>query len=138
MEPRTYNTGPYDSDFDDPRFDTAFGEPTQDEQTWGLIAHLSALAGFVIPFGNILGPLIVWLTKRDESAFVGDQAKEALNFQLTATVALVISFFLIFVAIGILLMPIIGIGVLVLTIVAGVKANEGRRYRYPLTIRFVK
>lgn len=138
METPTYNTGPYDSDFDDPSFDAPFGEPTQDDRTWGLIAHLSALAGLVIPFGNILGPLVVWLTKRDQSAFVADQAKEALNFQITASIALVVSAFLIIVLIGIVLLPIIGLGALVLTIVGGIKANEGTRYRYPLTMRLVK
>ena len=49
---------------------------TQEEKTWGMIAHLSALAGFVIPFGNLIGPLIVWLIKKDTMPFVDDQGKE--------------------------------------------------------------
>ncbi|MEM1115538.1 MAG: DUF4870 domain-containing protein [Bacteroidota bacterium] len=136
METPTYSTGPYDADFDDPRFDT-FGEPDQDERTWGLIAHLSALSGFVIPFGNILGPLVVWLTKRDQSAFVADQAKEALNFQITLSIAVVLGVVLIFVLIGIPILMILGLAALVMPIIAGIRANEGRRYRYPLTLRLV-
>lgn len=139
MEPRTYNTGPYDSDFDDPRFDDAFGGPTDDEQTWGMIAHLSAFLTFVLPsFGQIVGPLLVWLYKRDESAFVAEHAKEALNFQITCTIAAVVFGFLSIVLIGIPLLIALGIGWLVLTIVAATRANNGARYRYPFSVRFVK
>ena len=138
MTSRTYNTGPYDSDFDDPMFD-APGTPTADEQTWGMIAHLSAFLTFVLPsFGQIVGPLLVWLYKRDESSFVADQAKEALNFQITCTIAAVVFGFLSIVLIGIPFLIALGIGWLVLTIAAASKANRGLRYRYPLTVRFVK
>ena len=132
MEPRTIKTGPYDSDFD------GLG-PDKDERTWAMIAHLSAFATFVLPsFGQIVGPLVVWLVKRDTSPFVADQAKEALNFQITATIAFVVAGVLIFVLIGIPLLLLLGLAWLVLTVVAGVRANEGVRYRYPLTVRFVK
>jgi uncharacterized Tic20 family protein len=124
-----------DSDFDDPRFDPAL--PDAGERQMAMLAHLSALAGFVIPFGNIAGPLVMYLVKREESEFVADQAREALNFQITVTIAVMISAVLIFLLIGLVLLPIVGIAWLVLTIVAAVKANEGTRYRYPFTLRLV-
>jgi len=114
------------------------GEPKQEERSLGLACHLLALAGLVVPFGNILGPLIMWLVKKDDSAFVDDQGKEALNFNITISIACFIAFLLMFVVIGGLLLPIIGIFWLVMTIIAAVKANGGERYRYPLTIRLIK
>src|SRR5688572_10608492 len=58
--------------------------PTPDDRTWGMLAHLAALAGFIVPVvGNIVGPLIVWLTKKEQQPFVDDQGKESLNFQIT-------------------------------------------------------
>jgi uncharacterized Tic20 family protein len=114
------------------------GEPKQEECSLGLACHLLALAGLVVPFGNILGPLIMWLVKKDDSAFVDDQGKEALNFNITISIAGFIAFLLMFVVIGGLLLPIIGIFWLIMTIIAAVKANGGERYRYPLTIRLIK
>lgn len=108
------------------------------ERTWGLITHLSALVGFIVPFGHIIGPLVIWLIKKDESAFVDDQGKEAINFQISMTLYAVVAAVLILVVIGIFLL--IGIGILdiVLVIVAAVKANAGEKFRYPLTIRFIR
>lgn len=108
------------------------------ERTWALIAHLSALAGFIVPFGHIIGPLVVWLIKKDESPFVDDQGKEAINFQISMTLYAVIAAILILVVIGIFLL--IGIGILdiVLVIIAAVKANAGEKFHYPLTIRFIR
>ena len=108
-----------------------------DERQWAMIAHLSALSGLIIPFGNVLGPLIVWLMKKDTMPFVEQQGKEALNFQITVALALLVSGILIFVVIGILLMPVIAVAALVLTIMAGIKANEGVAYRYPFTLRLI-
>lgn len=102
-----------------------------------MLAHISALSGFIIPFGSILGPLIIWLIKRDEMSFVNDQAKEALNFNISMTIYAIVAGMLIFVAIGIVLLPVVLIAWLVLTIMAAVKANEGVAYRYPLTLRLV-
>lgn len=139
MEPRSIHTGPYDADFDDPRFDDPHYGVTEEETKWALGAHLSAFAAFLLPsFGQIIGPLIVWLVKRDQSAFVEDQAKEALNFQITVTLAAVVFGFLSIVLIGIPLLIALGIAWLVLTVKAALRASEGEAYRYPFTIRFVK
>jgi len=112
---------------------------SKDEQNWAMICHLSALAGFLIPFGNIFGPLIVWLIKRGEMPLVDRNGKEALNFQITVAIAIAICIPLMFILIGIPLMFIVGIGALVLTIMAAVKVSNGNfDYRYPLTIRLLK
>jgi len=108
------------------------------EKTWAMLAHISALAGFIIPFGHIIGPLVIWLIKKDESPFVDDQGKEALNFQISITIYCIVAALLIIVVLGIFLL--IGLAILdvVLIIVAAVKANESEKFRYPLTIRFVR
>lgn len=105
---------------------------------WASVAHISALAGLIIPFGNLLGPLIVWLIKRNELPFVDQQGKEALNFQISMTIYGLISAALIFVVIGIVTSIILAIAWLVLIIMATIKANEGVAYKYPLTFRLVK
>jgi uncharacterized Tic20 family protein len=109
-----------------------------ESRMWAMVAHISALSGFVIPFGNILGPLIVWLLKKNEMAFVADQGKEALNFNISMTIYAVIAGLLIFILIGFALLLVLGIVWLVFVIMAAVKANEGIAYRYPLTLRLVK
>ena len=114
------------------------GEPGPEERQWAMFAHLSALIGFVIPFGTIIGPLIVWQMKKIEMPFVAEQAVEALNFQITVAIAFLISALLSVILIGFLLMPIIGIGALVLTIIAGIQANQGIHYEYPVNWRVVK
>ena len=103
-----------------------------------MFAHLSALSGVVIPFGNIIGPLVVWQIKKDTLPFAADQGKEALNFNITMLIAAFIGFLLTFVLIGLVLLPLIGIAWLVFTILAGIKANEGGAYRYPYALRLVK
>ncbi len=113
-------------------------ELTKDDKTFGMLCHLLSLSGFIIPMGTILGPLIIWLIKKDQSEFVNDQGKEALNFQISIFIYGIISFILIFVVIGIVTSIALGIFWLVMTIIASIRANEGQYYRYPLTIRFVK
>jgi uncharacterized Tic20 family protein len=111
------------------------GAFSADERKWAFFAHLSALSGVIVPFGNVLGPLIIWQIKKDEMPFVAQQAKEALNFQITVSLALLACFLLFIVVIGVFLLPVVGIGALVLTIIAAVSANDGKPYRYPFTWR---
>ena len=103
-----------------------------------MLCHLSALAGYIIPIGNIIGPLVVWLIKKDQMPFVDDQGKEALNFQISVMIYAMVSVILVFVLIGIPLLIAVGIFNLVMIIVATVKSNAGESYRYPLCIRFLK
>ncbi|MBB6430613.1 DUF4870 domain-containing protein [Algisphaera agarilytica] len=114
-------------------------EQDAEERKFGMIAHLVAFAGLTgIPFANIAGPLVVWLMKRDTMPFVDDQAKEALNFQITATIAILCCIPLMFVLVGLLLLPVVSIATLVFTILGAVKANAGEHYRYPFTLRLIK
>ena len=113
--------------------------PTAEERQWALIAHLSALLGIVTAgWLCFLGPLVIWLLKKDSLPFVEDQAKEALNFNITVMIAAAISWVLMFVLIGFLLIVAVFIFWLVFVIIATIKANEGERYRYPFTLRLIK
>jgi uncharacterized protein len=113
--------------------------PTRDERTWGMIAHLSAFAVFIFPFGgNIIAPLIIWLTRRDTSSFVELEAREALNFNISVALGGIVCGLLTFLLIGIPLGAALFLCWVVLTIIASVKASEGVGYRYPFSLRFVK
>ena len=105
----------------------------QDEKTLALITHLSGIvAGFIVP-------LIIWLINKDkpEKGFITGQAKEALNFQITVILSWIVAVVLSFLLIGFLLYPIILIGNIVFCILAGIKANNGENYRYPVAIRLI-
>jgi uncharacterized Tic20 family protein len=113
--------------------------PTENERTWGMLAHLSALVGLVIPLiGNVLGPLGVSIARADQSAFVAAHAKEALNFNISVTLAAVVCALLMLVFIGFLLGSALFIAWLVMTLIAAIKASEGVAYRYPFSLRLVK
>jgi uncharacterized Tic20 family protein len=115
------------------------GGMSKDERMWGMFCHLAALAGYIgLPFGNILGPLIVWLIKKDQYKFVDEQGKESMNFQITITIAAFIAGILCFILVGIPLLILLIIANLVLVIMAGIKANEGVSYKYPYSIKFIK
>ena len=120
---------------------------SQEERTWGMLCHLAAFSEFIgVPFGHIVGPLIVWRIYKDRYPFVDDQGRESLNFQISMTIYLfalsVITAISAVLTIGlslIVFLPallVIGLGQLILTIMAAVSANAGTPYRYPLTIRF--
>ena len=110
----------------------------KDERMWGMLCHLSALSGCIIPFGNIIGPLIIYSMKKDEFTFVADQGKESLNFQFSVLIYLIISGIAVLFIVGIFLLMVVGLAALILTVIASVKANDGEYYRYPLTIQFIK
>ena len=121
-----------------------------EERQWGMFAHLSALAGGIVTagwagsIGCFIGPLVIWLMKKETMPFVDDQAKEALNFNITVAIIFFVLFVMTLVTLGIgalltvPLMILVGIAWLVFTIIATIKANHGERYRYPLTLRLVK
>lgn len=114
-------------------------ELTQEEKTFGMLAHLSALAQFVIPtLGSILGPLIIWLVKKDQSEWVNQQGKEALNFNISIAIYAVVAGLLTLVLIGFVLLIALGIFWLVMVIIATVKVNNLEDFQYPLTIRLIK
>ena len=113
-------------------------ELSKDAKQWAMLTHLAAFAAFLIPFGNIIGPLLVWQLKKDLGPFVEQNGKEAVNFQITIAIIGLVCTMLMFALVGFLLLPVLGLYWLILTIMAGVKANDGVAYRYPLTIRFLK
>lgn len=112
--------------------------PGPEARQWAMLCHFAAFLGLVIPFGNLLGPLIVWQIKKDLDPFVDAQGKEALNFQISVALAALLCFLLMVVVIGFPLLLLVSIAALVLTIIAGIKANEGQAYRYPFAWRLVK
>ena len=125
------------------------GAPPQDERQWAMFAHLSALLGGLLTsaiggWGFFLGPLVIWLMKKDSMPFVADQAKEALNFNITVSAIFLVLLILGVLTLGLgflLTVPIIlvvGLAALVLIIIAAIKANEGVAYRYPFALRLVK
>lgn len=113
--------------------------PTETDRTWAMLAHLSALAGLVVwLLGCVLGPLAVWIARRDQSAFVAEHAREALNFNITVVLAALVCMLLMLVFVGFILGAALFIVWLVLTLVAAIKASEGSVYRYPFSLRLVK
>ncbi|MGD2184498.1 MAG: DUF4870 domain-containing protein [Desulfobacterales bacterium] len=109
-----------------------------EERKWAMFAHIGTFSSMFVPLGNIIAPIVIWQMKKKDSSFVVEQAKESLNFQISLMLYGLISILLIFIIIGIFLIFALVIFSLIMVIVAGVKANEGEHYRYPLSIRFVK
>jgi uncharacterized Tic20 family protein len=114
-------------------------------RTWNMLCHLSALAGYIIPFGNVLGPLIIWQIKKNEFPSVEEHGKAALNFQITVLIGVFVGItaavLLSAVCIGFLFIPaVVAIGLcgLVFAVIAGIKANNGEPYRYPWSLNLVK
>jgi hypothetical protein len=106
--------------------------PTSDEKTMAILSHiLCIVAGFI-------APLIIYLVKKDESAYVREHAKEALNFQITMIILFIVSAILMLILIGILLIWVLSIANLVLIIIATIKASENKMYRYPFNFRLIK
>lgn len=109
----------------------------EDERTFSMLCHLSALSGLIVPFGHVLGPLIVWLIKKDQYPEVDRQGKAALNFQISLTIYLMIAGVLVILLVGLLLLPAIFIVGLVVSIIATVKSSNGEPFEYPLSINII-
>lgn len=105
---------------------------------WAMLCHLSALAMFVFPLGNVVGPLIVWLLKKEEMPLVDREGKEALNFQITISLFALVAGLLTFILIGLPLLVLIGLVNLVFIILASLEASNGRPYTYPFNLRLIK
>jgi uncharacterized Tic20 family protein len=108
-----------------------------EDRKWAMVCHLSALCAYVgIPFGQILGPLVVWLMKRDESALVDYHGRQALNFNITVTIIGIILLILVCLVFTIPLMFALPVYHIIFIIIATIRANDGVYYYYPLTWRF--
>ncbi len=113
--------------------------PDKQARQWAMAAHLSALSLFIgIPFGNILGPLVIWLLKKDDHALIDKTGKESLNFQLSMLVYSICAGILVLIFIGVLLLIAVAVVDVVLVIIASVKVSNGEDYSYPITIQFIK
>ena len=110
----------------------------KEARKWAMVCHLIALVGLLgNGIGFLLGPLIVWLLKREDHPFIDVQGKEAVNFQITMLIAACICGILTLVVVGYFLLFIVGLIMIIVPIVAAIKANDGVDYRYPFSIRFI-
>ena len=104
-----------------------------------MLCHLLAFSGLVIPFvGHILGPLVIWLVKKDTMPAVDAHGKESINFQITLTIVITACALTSFLILPALIAIAVAIAALILIIMNAIKANEGQTVRYPFTIRFLK
>ena len=118
---------------------SATGEIPRDARQWAMICHIIALSGLLANgIGFLLGPLLVWLLKKEDHPFIDEQGKEAVNFQITMFIVLFISVILCLFLIGFLFLIVIGVLMVIFPIIAAIKANDGEHYRYPLCLRFIK
>ena len=112
--------------------------PTRDECNLAVLCQLLQSAGMICPFGNLLAPLILWLLKRKESAFLDEVGKEVVNFQISLIVYSFVCGLLLFVVIGFPLLAMLGIWALILIVLATKKASEGRVFRFPWIFRLIR
>lgn len=114
--------------------------PTRSERQWAMGCHLIALCGIIVPIpsANLLGPLILWLIKREDGPFIDDQGKESLNFQISLFIYAIGCVMLAFIGIGFLLLFPLAVFGLTCVIIASIKASEGVAFRYPACIRLIK
>ena len=118
---------------------TSTSTPTSTSvRTWCILAHATALVGFLVPVaGHIVGPLIIWLAKRQDSPEIDAHGKESMNFQISMLIWNAIALILCLVLIGIPILILLHILNIIFVIVASIQASEGRLYRYPLAIRLI-
>src|ERR1700761_2546341 len=108
--------------------------PTSDERTLAILAHVLS----IVPGIGIFGPLVIYLIRRDGPAFVTENAKESLNFQITVYICYVIGWILMVIGIGLLIVGALWFVNLILVIMAAVQVSENKIYRYPLNMRLIK
>jgi uncharacterized protein len=110
----------------------------KDAKMWAMFCHLAALAGYIIPFGNIIGPLVVWQIKKD-IPFADANGKKAVNWQITVIIAALICIPLVFACgIGAILLIVVGLANLICVVIAAIKTNNGEDYKYPWSFNFIK
>ncbi|MGA1978781.1 MAG: DUF4870 domain-containing protein [Bacteroidales bacterium] len=114
-------------------------ELSESERNWAMFCHLAAFAGYFFPLGgSIIGPLICWLSRKDDSEWVDENGKASMNFQMSMLLYKVLIFPLCFIVIGIPILVFLGILKIVCIIIASVKSSKGQKFRYPLAIPFIQ
>lgn len=111
---------------------------SETERNWAMLCHLSAFAGFFFPFGSIIGPLICWLTRKDDSMWVDMNGKTSMNFELSILLYMVLALPLIFLVAGIPIIMFLIVFKVICIIIASVKASKGEMFKYPLSIPFIQ
>jgi uncharacterized Tic20 family protein len=111
---------------------------TESERNWAMLCHLSAFAGFFFPFGGIIGPMIFWLSRKDDSAWININGKAAMNFNLSMLLYIVLAIPLLIILVGIPIIIALGILKIVCVTIASIKAARGEIFKYPLSIPFVQ
>jgi uncharacterized Tic20 family protein len=112
--------------------------PSADERNLAMLAHLSGLAGLLVPFGNIIAPLVIWRIERERSPFVAEQSLESLNFNISVMLAGLVCGALVLIGIGVLLGVLLVIGWIISTILGALRAAEGHHFRHRFTLRLVQ
>jgi hypothetical protein len=116
-------------------------ETDKDARMWAMFCHLAGVGGLlpIIPVvGSVIAPLIIWQIKKDDFAFVDEQGKEAVNFQISVLLCALVAGLLCFACAGFALLPLVYVLDVIFLLIAAIKTNDGVHYRYPLTIRFFK
>ncbi|HLP72736.1 MAG TPA: DUF4870 domain-containing protein [Bacteroidales bacterium] len=111
---------------------------TETERNWAMLCHLSAFAGFFFPFGGVIGPLICYLSKKDESAWINVNGRASLNFNLSMLLYIILALPLMIIIIGIPIIMALGILKIVCITIGSVKAARGEMFKYPLAIPFIQ
>jgi uncharacterized Tic20 family protein len=111
---------------------------SESERNWGMLCHLSAFAGYFFPFGGIIGPLICWLSRKDESAWIDENGKAALNFNLSILLYTILVAPLCFIIVGFLFIGLLMLLKLIMVIIASIKTAKGERFKYPMAIPFIQ
>lgn len=114
------------------------GGKAKETKTWGMFLHLSMLANFLIPFGGVIAPIVIWQIKKSDLPGIDAHGKNAVNWIISTVIYGLICLVLTFVIIGIPLMIVLGALCIIFPIIAGVKANNGDAWKYPMSIEFLK
>ncbi len=111
---------------------------SETERNWSMLCHLSAFAGFFFPFGGVLGPLICWLSRKDDSSWVNINGRNSLNFELSILLYMVLAAPLCIIIVGFPIIFALGTLKVICIIIASIKASKGELFRYPLVIPFIQ
>jgi uncharacterized protein len=111
---------------------------SETERNWSMFCHLSAFAGFFFPLGGIIGPLICWLSRKDESEWINLNGRNSLNFQLSMLLYIVLAVPLCLILVGIPIVIMLGILKVICIIIASIKSSKGELFRYPILIPFIQ
>ena len=112
-------------------------EASSDQRQLAALCHFAGLPIFTLVGANIIAPLVIWLLKKETMPFVDEHGKESLNFQITAVIAYFVAGATACIGLWVVLVPVVFVMQIVFPIIAGIKAWDGKPYRYPLTLRLI-